>query len=211
MIWDNVGWCQVISSSPKYFELHCKDLWIFSGDFKRSEGDLRWCQVMSGSIIKYQMISGNLTWTEVILEWSQVISANFKWSGTVSGDPRWSQALPSILTCTAKISGYFRWYSEDLRSSEVKLTWSHVMSGSIIKYQMIWGDLSSAEVILRDLRWSQLDLKWSGTTSGDPRWSSSYPKCCELNCADLRIIFFDITRSEVIWGKLTWSEIMSGR
>ena len=46
VIWDNIGWSQVISSYPKYFELHCKNLCIFS---VISE-DLRWPQAMSSHL-----------------------------------------------------------------------------------------------------------------------------------------------------------------
>ena len=177
--------------------------------YKQVSDDLRWSE-----------LRGDLNWgdprylrlSQVICRWShlrwcQVISSDLRismrWSVMISGDQViWSQviSLPSILNCTAKICGYFRWFQKiwgDLR-------WCQVMSGSIIKYQMIWRDLSWTEVILGDLWWSQL-------ISGDLRQHRVIPgdlKLSQVLWVELRrseVIFFDIRRSEVISGKLRWS------
>ena len=123
------GWSQADLRSPKYFELHCKNLWIFSW-FQKTWGNLRWCQVMSGSIIKYQMIWRDLSWTEVILgdlSWSQLISE------CIWDNIGWSQVISIYLKCCElnyEDLRLFSLISEDLRWSQVS-----------------WGDLQSCQAI----------------------------------------------------------------
>ena len=136
------------------------------------------------------MISGDISWSQVIWE-------NAGWSHLISGD------LPGILNCTAKICAYFRWFQKILSSGDVKSC-----QGSIIKYQMIWRDLSWTEVFLGDLRWSQLissDLRQCRVIPADLRLSQVFWIALQKS----EDIFFDFRRSEVT-SKLRWSPIMSG-
>ena len=155
MVSENVGWSHSISGSPKYFEVHCKNMWIFSvisedlrwphvmsshvkwiifGD-QMMWADLTWCQVMSGSILKYQMIWGDLSWTEVILRdlWCEITSHHHSWSQVISNNIGWSQVIsryPKCCELNYEDLRLFSLISEDLRWSQVS-----------------WGDLKSRQAI----------------------------------------------------------------
>ena len=151
------------------------------------------------------MIWDDLSSTEVIvgnLKWSQMISSDLgKWR-VIPFDLTLSQVFWTALQKSVDIFGDFR--SSEVTSGDVKSC-----QGSILKYQMIWRDLSWTEVILGGLRWSKL-------IPGDLRQHRLIPgnlKLSQVLWIELRrseVIFLDIKRSEVISGKLKWSPIMSG-
>ena len=140
--------------------------------------DLRWSQVSwrdlksrQASISKYQMIWDDPTWTEVILEWSQVISADLKWCGKMPGDPNSISGSRKYFQLHCKNLWIVSVISQDLR-------WPQVMSSHVRKYHSVSDDLRWSQLNWGDLTWSQeitADPKWSPTTSGDSSWSQDIP------------------------------------
>ena len=205
--WSYVGlrWSQLISSDLGQYRVIPGDLklsqvfWtalqkpvdIFS-DFTRSEvtsGDVKSCQF---SIIKYQMIWGDLSRTEVILRdlrRSQLTSSDVGQCRVIPGDLRLFQVFWTALQKSVDIFSDFT--RSEVTSGDVKSC-----PFSIIKYQMIWGDLSWTELILGDLRWSQLissDLGQCRVIPGDLRLSKVFWTAREKSVD----IFSDFRRSEV--------------
>ena len=139
---------------------------------------------MSGYIGKYQMISDDPSWTEVILgdpRSSQVISSglgNAGWSHSISGSPKYFERA---LQKSVDIFG-------DFRRSEV--TSRDVKSCQVVSLNIRWCEVISAE------------LRWSYVISEDHSWSQVISDNIEDDLKLISSVASDLRQHRVIPGDL---------